>query len=173
MMCKRLCFKMEKIDNSTLLEIASETSKPLFLIGFMGCGKSTSGALISQKTGKEFIDLDIYITQKHNKSIPEIFENEGEQAFRLIEHSALKEIINIKNIIVATGGGTPCFFDNMELMSQNGITVYLKSSTKKLFERLISLKNTRPLLSGLSDEELEEREKYYLMSSYEINSIAF
>jgi len=165
---------MEKIDNSTLLEIASKTSKPLFLIGFMGCGKSTSGALIAQKTGKEFIDLDLYISQKHNKSISEIFENNGEQAFRLIEHSALKEIIKFKNIIVATGGGTPCFFNNMELMNQNGFTVYLNTSPEILFERLISLKNTRPLLSGLSDEELEEfikkeladRERFYTLCFY-------
>ena len=147
----------------------SNTNQPVFLIGFSGCGKSTLGAMIAQKTEKKFIDIDNYIVTKHNQSISQIFADKGEQGFRLIEKEALNEILNLKNIIIATGGGTPCFFDNMELMNKNGITIYLKLSPEKLFERLVTDKKSRPLLTEKDDKELLEyinnelrkREKYY------------
>ena len=170
MMDKCQCFK------ASILDMATKSSKPLFLIGFMGSGKSTLGAIIAQKSCKRFIDLDIYISQKHNKSIPEIFENEDEHSFRVLEHNALLEIIRLKNIIVATGGGTPCFFDNMTLMNNYGITVYIKTLPEKLYERLAPNKNLRPLIAEKNDDELFEyivkelsvREKYYALSLFKV-----
>jgi shikimate kinase len=162
------------MNNSNLLKKITEDSRPLFLVGFSGCGKSTLGAMIARKTKKNFIDLDNYISAKHNKSISQIFEHNDEQEFRALEKEALCEIVKLKNIIVATGGGTPCFFDNMTMMNKSGITVYLKLSPQKLFERLASNKNSRPLLAKKDDNELFEyikkelqiREKYYSQSKF-------
>jgi len=152
------------------------TFNPIFLTGFSGSGKSSKGAFLAKKYQKNFIDLDNYIVEKNNKTISEIFENEGEQEFRKLEHNALKEISALKNSIVATGGGTPCFFDNMTLMNKSGVTIFLKTSVETLFKRLVSDKKSRPLLAGKSDDEILEyikkelkmREKFYNMAQYAI-----
>jgi len=141
----------------------------------MGCGKSTFGKFVAQKFRKTFIDLDEYISKKENKTIPEIFENEGENYFRLIEKKSIQQISQLKNVVVATGGGTPCFFDNMKLMTETGTTIYLKNSPQKLFETLLLIKETRPLLANKNEKELFDyinkelplREKYYERADFQ------
>jgi|SRR5690554_1768119 len=142
----------------------------IFLIGFMGCGKSTLGKKVAAKTGYSFIDLDDLIIQKIQMSISEYFEIHGEAAFRQIERDTLHSLYGIQDTIVATGGGTPCHFDNMNWMNNNGKTVFLKIPSKALLSRL-SQKDieSRPLLKGKSNEELlsfielklEERSSFY------------
>lgn len=142
----------------------------IFLIGFMGCGKSTLGKKVAAKTGYSFIDLDDLIIQKIHMSISEYFETYGEAAFREIERDTLHSLYGTKNTIVATGGGTPSHLDNMEWMNKNGKTVYLKIPPKALFSRLSQNDiESRPLLNGKSNEKLlafiesklEERSPFY------------
>ena len=141
----------------------------VFLVGYMGVGKTTIGKLLSAELGVEFIDLDKYIENRYRKSISELFELKGEDGFRKIEREMLREIATFQNVLISTGGGTPCFFDNMELMNKQGITVYIKASEDELSARLLASKNSRPLIRNKSPEELKrfitqhlaERNVYY------------
>lgn len=126
----------------------------IFLVGYMGSGKTTVGRILAEKMKLEFIDLDRRIEKSFGRSIPEIFFHHGEQAFRLHERECLHHLLNEeKDCVVATGGGTPCFFDSMDLMKEAGKTVYLKCSPEVLFERLKGASSRRPLLSRLSESE--------------------
>jgi shikimate kinase len=148
----------------------------LFLIGFMGCGKSTIGKHLADHLQKKLIDLDAFIEAQQQKKITEIFASDGEAAFRLIEHDALLDVSRSGNQIVSVGGGAPCFHNNMQWMNQNGITIYLKLSAKALTERLNSLpkhaRDSRPLIANKTKEELydficimlEKREHFYNQS---------
>ena len=147
----------------------------------MGCGKSAVGKQLADKLNFDFIDSDLFIEKKHQKSIPEIFMTEGEDKFRNLEHNCLEDIIaemNNKNIIISTGGGTPCFYDNMELMNGSGITIYLQISAEALMNRLRNEKSTRPLIKDLTDEKLKnyiqenlkQREVYYLQARHTVNA---
>ena len=147
-----------------------------FITGYMGSGKSTAGKKLATKLGYEFIDLDKFIENECQQSIPEIFSSQGEKAFRAIENNALKKLIEKdSNLVVACGGGTPCYYGNMELMNNNGVTVYLKMSADSLVSRLIETKLTqRPLIVNKTPEELrtfvnrqlEKREDFYHQSQY-------
>lgn len=132
--------------------------KPIFLIGYMGSGKTTLGRNAAKKMGLEFIDLDIFIENRYHSSIREIFEKKGEESFRTIERNMLHEVSEFQNVIVACGGGTPCHFDNMDFMYNRGLTIYLSTSIETLFKRLsvASAKEKRPLLAGKSNEELKQ-----------------
>lgn len=142
----------------------------IFLIGFMGCGKSTLGKKLAAKTGYSFIDLDDVIVQNINMSITEYFEAFGEDAFRAVEREELHKLGRLKNTIIATGGGAPCHLDNMDWMNLHGKTVYLKLSPRALLSRLSQKEiESRPLLKGKTNEELlefiqsklEERSHFY------------
>ena len=143
--------------------------RPVFLIGFMGCGKSTVGKEVAKALNCGFIDLDIYIQEKTGKTIPEIFEQIGETEFRLMEKDALREVAALKNTVIATGGGVPCFYDNISLMNKSGLTIYLKLSPAELFKRLTNERDLRPLIANKNDDELlqfieiklTEREVFY------------
>ena len=126
----------------------------IFLTGYMGCGKSTIGRKVAALMGINFIDLDKYIEERYFKSVPDIFAQEGEVAFRLKERQALQEVSEFEEIVVGTGGGAPCFFDNMHLMNQAGITIYLAPDNETLACRLLRSKTERPLIAGKSQEEL-------------------
>lgn len=126
----------------------------IFLTGYMGCGKSTIGRKIAALMGINFIDLDKYIEERNFKSVPDIFAQEGENAFRLKERQALQEVAEFEEIVVGTGGGAPCFFDNMQLMNEAGITIYLAPDNETLACRLLRSKTERPLIAGKSKEEL-------------------
>lgn len=147
--------------------------KRIFLIGFMGSGKTTLGKALSRKLGVDFIDLDLYIEGRYHKMIREIFAESGEERFRHIEQSLLHEVADFENVIIAAGGGTPCFFDNIDYMNAHGTCIYLKASIDELCHRLASGRDTRPLLQGKSDEELRqyiehtlsERDPYYSLAA--------
>jgi len=126
----------------------------IYLVGYMGCGKSTIGRKVAELLGISFVDLDKYIEERYFKSVPAIFAEEGEQAFREKERSSLLEVSQFENIVIGTGGGAPCFFDNMEVMNNNGITVYIAPDSDVLAARLIKSKTERPLITGKSPEEL-------------------
>ncbi len=128
--------------------------QPIFLIGYMGSGKSTLGRMVSELTGYPFIDLDHYIENRFHATVKDIFASKGENGFRDIERAMLHEVSDFEDVIVACGGGTPCFFDNMEWMNSHGITVYLDASVDRLFSRLKRGKAKRPLIADKSDEEL-------------------
>ena len=126
----------------------------IYLVGYMGCGKSTIGRKVSDLLGISFIDLDKYIEERYFKTIPAIFAEEGEKSFREKERASLIEVSQFEDIVVGTGGGAPCFYDNMELMNSHGITVYISPDTEVLASRLIKSKTERPLIAGKSPAEL-------------------
>jgi shikimate kinase len=150
-----------------------------FLVGFMGCGKTTWSRKLAAKLGYEFIDLDHVLEDKAGMSIAEYFSSFGEDAFRKLESEVLKQTEYPENAVVSTGGGLPCFFDHMNWMNANGKTLYIKLSPKTLADRLEHGKTLRPLLHGKHGDELiefiagklAERESYYLKASYIIDGI--
>lgn len=139
----------------------------------MGVGKSTIGKKMASILGYQFIDLDKLIENKEGKTIAQIFELLGEDYFRQIESEILKTINDAKTII-ATGGGTPCFYNNIHYIKESGISIYLKANSKLIFQRIIRYPNKRPLLKGKSEDEISsyilqkmvEREPFYLQSDY-------
>jgi len=146
----------------------------IFLLGYMGCGKTTVAKKMAYKLGLEFIDLDKQIEHKCGKSISAIFEEDGEDVFRTLERESLNQFIAKNNFVMAVGGGTPCFFDNMKVINESGVSVYLQMSAKSLTMRLESAKSERPLIAEKSQKELlsfirqhlSEREPFYLLAKY-------
>jgi shikimate kinase len=120
----------------------------------MGCGKSTIGRKVAELLGISFVDLDKYIEERYFKTVPAIFAEDGEKGFREKERISLFEVSQFEDIVIGTGGGAPCFFDNMEVMNNSGITVYIAPDTDTLAMRLLKSKNERPLIAGKSREEL-------------------
>jgi shikimate kinase len=141
----------------------------VYIVGFMGSGKSTAGRKIASALGWTFIDLDRKIEERAGKTIPRIFAEEGEDHFRIIESEVLKSMGNLSETIISTGGGTPCHGDNMEFMLGAGLTIYLKLTPGQLTYRLLNSSGERPLLKNVPDDKLiyfiEEklafREKWY------------
>jgi shikimate kinase len=146
----------------------------IFLTGYMGSGKSTAGKKLAAKLNFEFIDLDKFIESECGQTINQIFAEKGENEFRAIEHNALKKLITRDDVVIACGGGTPCYYGNMELMNNNGITIYLKMSADTLASRLLNAKDKRPLLEYKTETELkdfitghlEKREDIYHQAQY-------
>jgi len=130
-------------------------NKVLYICGFMGCGKTTEGKRIAEEIGFDFMDLDDYIVDKYNQSIVDLFKNLGEEEFRNIETIALKECTQTHSeILIATGGGTPCFNNNLEFMKSNGSLIYLKLNEQELLIRLSQAKTNRPLIKDKNNEEM-------------------
>jgi shikimate kinase len=129
----------------------------IFFVGYMGSGKTTMGKLLAQQLGLNFLDLDAYIEGKFHRTIAQIFEQEGEADFREIEHRFLHEVAEFEDVVIATGGGAPCFYDNMAYLNEQGITIYLKMSADQLAERLaLSKTGVRPLISNKNKAELQQ-----------------
>lgn len=156
-------------------------NKVVFIVGFMGSGKTTWGRKIANKAGWSFIDLDAHIADKTGLPIPDYFERYGEVKFRELESQTLKNLSFSGSTVVSTGGGTPCFFDNMPWMNKAGVTVYFQLPTKVLWERLMKSNITsRPALNGLTgdqlfkhiDTKLTEREPYYRQAKYTVNQLS-
>ncbi len=150
----------------------------IYLIGYMGSGKSTLGRKLAHKLGLQFVDMDHYIEQRNYKTVPQIFEEEGEEAFRKKERQALEELSEFTDLVIATGGGAPCFFDNMDLMNRTGKTIYLDIHPEILAHRLTLSKTERPLIKGKSeaelirfiDETLEKRSRFYKQAQFKIKN---
>ena len=126
----------------------------IFLIGYMGAGKTTLGKAFARAMGLTFIDLDWYIEERFHKTIRELFTERGAEEFRNLERRMLHEVAEFEDVVISVGGGTPCFFDNVEFMNMAGETVYLDVNIQVLFRRLKVAKQQRPLLDGKTDEEL-------------------
>lgn len=153
----------------------------IYLIGITGSGKSTLGRLLAEKMKYNFVDLDDYIIEQEGKSIEVIFAENGEQDFRKLEHLALEELaISDENLVISTGGGAPCFFDNMELINGNGLSIWLDINAKIISERLNkqSNKQNRPLIQNKSEEEvftfindkIKERRQFYSKAKIHITN---
>lgn len=149
----------------------------IVLIGYMGSGKTTVGRALAKELQLPFYDLDWYIENRMRKKVSQIFAEQGEEGFRRIERNMLHEVAEFENVIVSCGGGTPCFFDNMEYMNQQGQTVYLQASPEVLYGHLLMGKSVRPLLLGKTREELlvfikeqlKQREPYYSQARHILN----
>ena len=141
----------------------------IILIGYMGSGKTTVGKALSKETGMMFYDLDWYIESRMRKTVSQIFAERGEEGFRKIEYNLLHEVAEFEDVIISCGGGTPCFFDNMDYLNQQGDVVYLKATPETLYKHLLMAKVERPLLKDKTPEELiayitehlKEREPFY------------
>src|ERR1039458_3939959 len=150
----------------------------IVVLGFMGCGKSTTGAALAERLGLEFADLDQEIESEIGSPVPEIFKNKGEDQFRKLEQDALIELMKRENIVIAVGGGAPCFFNNMDLINKNAVSVYLKMSVESLFGRLVKERIHRPLISEFNQKELKKfisdclltREPYYNKADYKVKA---
>ena len=147
-------------------------SPKLYIIGFMGSGKSTAGKKLAALLGWSFIDLDKKIEEQTGMTISDIFTQHGETYFRNVESAVLRSLITQKNAVISTGGGTPCYGDNMDFMLETGLTLYLKLTPGQLKGRLLNSKGERPLLKNLDkdnlldfiEEKLSYREKWYCRS---------
>ena len=149
----------------------------IILIGYMGAGKTTVGKALARELGLPFYDLDWYIEERFRRTIPQIFAEKREEGFRRIEQHVLHEVAEFEDLIISSGGGTPCFFDNMEYMNRQAMTVYLKATPETLFQHLKMGKTERPLLKGKTDEELMDfirsslatREPFYSRARYTLD----
>ena len=120
----------------------------------MGAGKTTLGKAFARALGLTFVDLDWYIEERYHKTIRQLFTERGEDGFRELEKRMLHEVGDFENVVISVGGGTPCFFDNVEYMNRVGETVFLDVAVDVLFRRLKVAKQQRPLLAEKNDEEL-------------------
>ena len=143
----------------------------------MGSGKTTVGKALSKETGMMFYDLDWYIESRMRKTISQIFAERGEDGFRKLEHNMLHEVAEFEDVIISCGGGTPCFFDNMDYLNQQGDVVYLKATPEVLYKHLLMAKIERPLLKDKTPEELiayitdhlKERAPFYEKARYTLD----
>ncbi len=160
-------------------------NKIFYLIGMMGSGKSTLGKSLATKLNFDFIDLDELIELTYQSSIVRIFEEKGHDYFRNIESETLQSIVPIRNTIVATGGGTPCFLDNIHYMNDNGVTIFIEVSVVELVKRLEIDKMKRPLINSIDKDNIIDyvrktklqRSRFYYMAkeivSYDLDIMNF
>lgn len=148
--------------------------KSIILLGYMGAGKTTIGHALAKNLGVQFYDLDWYIEMRFHKTVAQIFEERGEEGFREIERNMLHEVAEFENVVISCGGGTPCFFDNMDYMNSLCTTIYLKASAEVLSAHLKMGKVVRPLILGKTEEELTSyiqgmlntREPFYMKAQH-------
>lgn len=148
--------------------------KCVILLGYMCAGKTTVGKRLAKALNRTFYDLDWYIEERYHKRVPEIFAEDGEAVFRDLERRMLHEVAEFENVVLACGGGTPCFFDNMSYMNRVTDTVYMKASVDTLMQHLSVSRGERPLLKDKTDDELRdfitrqlaERSPYYEQAKY-------
>jgi shikimate kinase len=151
----------------------------IYLIGYMASGKTQMGQELSALTGYQFIDTDEIFEERYKISILDFFEKYNEDSFRKIEKDLLLETMKDEDVIIATGGGTPCFFDNMDLIKRNGISIYLKMDLISLVGRLAVVRKKRPLLKNKTPLELEsyirtqlaERELFYCQADFTVDAV--
>jgi shikimate kinase len=166
------------MNNIFTVAIEEKSFRPhtVFLIGMMGTGKSFWAQRLSDEFQIDWVDLDSQIEKAAEMTIREIFETKGEEYFRKKERDVLQQLSSFDHLIIATGGGTPCFYNNMQWMNKNGVTIWIDESIDVLMERLKKGKAHRPLIKHLSDEEmydflskkLEERRQFYSLAQYHL-----
>ena len=150
----------------------------IFLTGYMGAGKTTLGKAFARKLNLPFVDLDWYMEERFHKTVGELFVERGEAGFRELEKNMLHEVGAFEDVVISTGGGAPCFFDNMDFMNRNGKTVFLNVHPDVLFRRLRVAKQQRPILQGKQEDELKEfiiralekRTPFYSQAQYVFNA---
>lgn len=148
----------------------------IILVGYMGAGKTTLGKALATSIGREFHDLDWLIEERTGKTIPQIFAERGEDGFRQIERQTLTEAVSEDGLVLAVGGGTPCFFDNIDVMNSHARTVYLQASPETLMAHIRMGGSKRPLVDGKTDSELLDyiehslkvREPFYNRANYKV-----
>ncbi|MFA8450588.1 MAG: shikimate kinase [Bacteroidales bacterium] len=153
----------------------------VFLLGFMGAGKTVAGKKLAKSLGLEFVDLDHRIEEQFKVTINDLFSKYDEEVFRNIERNVLVQVLKLDNVLISLGGGTPCFFDNMELIKQSGLSIYMQLHPKSLFQRLINSRKNRPLVKNMEPEKLESyimerlkmREEYYLKADVVVRGERF
>ncbi len=153
-------------------------NRPIYLVGFMGSGKTYWGRQWAAHLQRKFIDLDEFIEKKEGISVADIFEKHGEEWFRQKEALALRSLLDEKNLCISCGGGTPCFYDNMDFMNETGYTVYLKASPKFLLQNIMKEPEVRPLLKNMNEAEMlyfiekkmEERRPFYEKAALILNA---
>lgn len=151
----------------------------VFLLGYMASGKTTAAKKLAKQLGVTFVDLDREIAKAAGMSIPEIFKTKGEKGFRKLEQAELRKWLVQDNYVMATGGGTPCFFESMDEMNAAGTTIYLQMTPKAVVNRVLESKQERPILKGLSEEkmlkkvafQLEKREPFYARAQWTVNGV--
>ena len=151
--------------------------KRIVLIGYMGSGKTTVGKALGKEIGLPFYDLDWYIESRMRKKVSQIFAERGEEGFRVIERNMLHEVAEFEDVVISCGGGTPCFFDNMDYLNSQAQVVYLRCEPEVLRKHLLMGKGDRPLLKGKTPEELtdyireqvEYREQFYTKARYTLD----
>jgi shikimate kinase len=149
----------------------------IFLVGYMGCGKTTFGRKLATELDWQFADLDELIEAHYKISINDFFVKYGEENFRRIENMMLRDQLTKHKIVISTGGGTPCFYNNMELMNRFGVTVFLNTPVPVIVDRLINGKRKRPLIMGLEitdltlkiNQHLAQRIKYYNLAQHKLS----
>ncbi len=149
----------------------------IILVGYMGAGKTTVGKALSKELGIPFYDLDWYIESRMRRTVKQIFDERGEDGFRKMEQAMLHEVAEFEHVIISCGGGTPCFFDNMDYMNRQAETVYLKAEPDVLFRHLQMGRSVRPLLLGKTPDEvrsfireqLEWREPFYARARHTLD----
>ena len=150
----------------------------ILIIGYMGAGKTTLGKVLAKALGLQFYDLDWYIEGRMHKTVAQIFAERGEEGFRTIERNMLHEVAEFEDVVISCGGGTPCFYDNMDYMNGRGQTVFLDVHPDILFNRLRVATHQRPILQGKTDEELrafiadalEKRAPFYVQARYRFDA---
>lgn len=152
-----------------------------FILGYMGAGKSRFSRKLASSLGLQNIDLDLFIEHRYCKTVAQLFTEKGEAYFRKIEQLCLIELCSYENIIVSLGGGTPCFFDNIDLIKQHGCSIFLDLPEEELFIRLKNSHHKRPLLQDKTDEELKafihaslkKRRPFYEQATLTLSSSSF
>ena len=128
----------------------------IYLVGYMGAGKTTAARRLAHRLGWEVVDTDALFEEKYKISVNDFFNKYDETLYRKLESEVLKATESLENVVVSTGGGTACYFDNMEWMNQHGLTVFLRISPQAAVDRVIHSRHKRPLVEGKSEEELTE-----------------
>ena len=149
----------------------------IILIGYMGAGKTTVGKALAAELGLRFYDLDWYIESRMRKTVAQLFAELGEEGFRRIERNMLHEVAEFEGVLISCGGGTPCFYDNMQYINQQGLTLYLTASPEVLYKHLKMGKSVRPLLLNKTPEEvqrfiseqLKAREQFYTRAQFTLD----
>lgn len=153
--------------------------RPVYLIGFMGVGKTTLGKKLASHMELDFVDLDMMFEHRYRLTVQAFFAKYGEQLFRKFEQELLKTTFGMTNTVISTGGGTPCYASSMDDMCTHGLTVYMQMPPAALVSRLVNAKRQRPLLEGKSKEQLAdfvdnkllERQPYYNRAHLHVDAL--